>query len=715
MKKVFCYLFLLMLWSKSFSQSGRVGIGESNPGSKGSIKGNLSVGTNYSSTSAPANGAIIEGIVGIGTNSPNSGAVLDIVSTDKGILVPRVSNPVTISSPSDGMLIYNTTNKKFNYYDGGASIWREIGSSGPTGATGETGTTGPKGETGAQGVTGATGDTGFLSAGVTGATPYYDGSNWVTNSTNIYNLGGNVGIGGITGPAFALDVADRIRLRSGTGTAGLWLNNPNNTGQVGFIGTLNDTVLGVYSSGINQWQFRVNRLNGNVSIGNQAPTSYKLEVNSNARIGSTAGNYIYFNSGATSGAGGLETYLLTSGLFVIRHHDPGVAWRNIAINSEGGNVGVGTGTNDPAARLSISNYVNASSIRQPLSGTAMSNTLRVNSANITNTLNEEVSLASIGFMAAHSNNVALGIRARRVATSVASWETTSIGLGIDVDNSRRPGGEGIWIRSSNGNVGIGLVDPAYRLDVSGDINFTGTVKFNGVNVISNTSTDVYGNFRVLSSQSTYNDGIYFNYNSAGSGGNTTHFRLYDGGTTNVLVYGDASAKAVGIGTTSVFNGSKLTVAGSVRAAAGAPDNGNASTKGYAFDNDGDSGFFSDGGGGTSNAVSLYLNNSERLRITGTTSTFTTGIVIPTRTITANYTVADGDCAIALTGSTSRTLTLPSATGNEGRVLYIRNGSSATLTISYPSGTQGTAAPTSLSSGSGATFVLVGGRWYDMNL
>jgi hypothetical protein len=311
--------------------------------------------------------------------------------------------------------------------------------------------------------------------------------------------------------------------------------------------------------------------------------------------------------------------------------------------------------------------------------------------------------------------VALGIRARRVATTVSSWETTSIGLGVDVDNTRRPGGEGIWIRSSNGNVGIGLVDPAYRLDVSGDINFSSTVKFNGVNVISGTSNDVYGNFRVLSSQSTLNDGMYLNYNSAGNAGNTTHIRIYDGGTSDVLIFGDANKKAVGIGTTSIFTGSMLTVAGSVRAAAGAPDNANQSTKGYAFDNDGDSGLFSDGGGGTSTAVSLFLNNSERLRVTGTTSTFTTGIVIPTRTITANYTVADGDCAIALTGSTSRTLTLPAASGNEGRVLYIRNGSSATLSINYPSGTLGTGAPTSLASGSGATFVCIGGRWYDMNI
>lgn len=79
------------------------------------------------------------------------------------------------------------------------------GAQGPTGANGAVGATGAQGPTGANGAQGATGNvgatgpTGLLSSGTTtGVTPYWDGSSWVVSSTNIYNNGGNIGIGGTT-------------------------------------------------------------------------------------------------------------------------------------------------------------------------------------------------------------------------------------------------------------------------------------------------------------------------------------------------------------------------------------------------------------------------------------------------------------------------------------------------------------------------------------
>jgi hypothetical protein len=76
------------------------------------------------------------------------------------------------------------------------------GTQGPIGLTGATGPQGPIGLTGAtgpqgiQGIQGLTGATGLLSNGTNaGNTPYWDGSQWVVNNSNIYNNGAGVGIG----------------------------------------------------------------------------------------------------------------------------------------------------------------------------------------------------------------------------------------------------------------------------------------------------------------------------------------------------------------------------------------------------------------------------------------------------------------------------------------------------------------------------------------
>lgn len=58
--------------------------------------------------------------VGIGTSSPNSKAALEISSTTKGMLPPRMSigERDAIASPPEGLLIFNTTTKTIQCYDG---------------------------------------------------------------------------------------------------------------------------------------------------------------------------------------------------------------------------------------------------------------------------------------------------------------------------------------------------------------------------------------------------------------------------------------------------------------------------------------------------------------------------------------------------------------------------------------------------------------------
>ncbi|MCX6268715.1 MAG: hypothetical protein NTW16_15410 [Bacteroidetes bacterium] len=66
----------------------------------------------------------------VGINNSNSkassAAMLDISSTDKGLLIPRISTFArnNIPSPATGLIIYNTTSNLFNYYNGEA--WYQI-------------------------------------------------------------------------------------------------------------------------------------------------------------------------------------------------------------------------------------------------------------------------------------------------------------------------------------------------------------------------------------------------------------------------------------------------------------------------------------------------------------------------------------------------------------------------------------------------------------
>jgi hypothetical protein len=110
--------------------------------------------------------------------APNATAALDIASTTKGILIPRVAlvsndDPIDDTKP-EGLLIYNNGGAfgSSGYYYWSGATWNRIG----------------------------------LPSGTTGQTMRHNGSNW-TASSLIYNDGANVGIGSTT-PRAALNTLD---------------------------------------------------------------------------------------------------------------------------------------------------------------------------------------------------------------------------------------------------------------------------------------------------------------------------------------------------------------------------------------------------------------------------------------------------------------------------------------------------------------------------
>ena len=176
------------------------------------------------------------------------------------------------------------------------------------------------------------------------------GSQW-GGTGPIYYTGGNVGIG-TSSPSSNLQVVGSVSARPASTSAG-WVGMVNGTtGSSGYlqwyrpdgatrIGYLGWSDGGVNNLGLNlenSASFNIN--GGNVGIGNSSPST-KLQVAGGTRVDGTIGR-VYLGTGAVAGSRGLEIIEENATTFSIRHHDPNVAWQNIAINPYAGKVGIGT-------------------------------------------------------------------------------------------------------------------------------------------------------------------------------------------------------------------------------------------------------------------------------------------------------------------------------------------------------------------------------------
>lgn len=214
-------------------------------------------------------------------NAPNPSAILDVSSTTKGLLIPRMTTTERLAIPNlgqseEGLHVYDTTTDQFWYWDGTKWVV-SLGVTGPTGPTGPAGVDGIQGAVGPQGDKGDKGDQGDQGAiGPTGPAGV-DGIQGIQGITGPTGADGIQGIQGVTGPTGADGVQGIQGVTGPTGTNGV----QGNTGPTGPLGCTTANYLiksdGTTATCTQAPIFETNTAPYYVGIGTTTPTA-KLHV-----------------------------------------------------------------------------------------------------------------------------------------------------------------------------------------------------------------------------------------------------------------------------------------------------------------------------------------------------------------------------------------------------------------------------------------------------
>jgi hypothetical protein len=259
--------------------------------------------------------------VGINTATPDNSAMLDVVSTNKGVLIPRMTAAQrgAITSPATGLLVYQTDGSAgFWYYDGTA--WRQLTTGGwlLTGNTGTDASTNFVGTTDAQALTFRTNNTSrfqiangnqvFAMADGIAAAPFYSWS--ADPNTGLFRLANDV-------LGFSTNGTERMRILAngqvsineannnlGTNVASLRVRN-NSSYYAGHFSSNYDGILSESNSASNAFALWgvISGTNGSGVVGRSGGGSSAYLANTGGSFSSATGIGVYGVSNSATGTG----------------------------------------------------------------------------------------------------------------------------------------------------------------------------------------------------------------------------------------------------------------------------------------------------------------------------------------------------------------------------------------------------------------------------